>query len=210
MTKTLLINCYLNSSKIYPLYDALNKFTVCKTVPYTKIQSDYQIDTDISAVVVSGSEARITKPDDKAKFGSVMRLIENCNVPLLGVCFGHQLLCSTFGAETAALKNPVIDRFEHVRIIQTGDIFSRFKSGQNVMFAQWHNDYVVKASLDAAGFTLLADSPSCEVEAIKHKGKLFFGVQFHPECITIGDETHSEGHRIFDNFYSNNVKRLGI
>jgi GMP synthase-like glutamine amidotransferase len=210
MTKTLLINCYLNNSKINPLYDALNKFTVCKTVPYTKVQSDYRVDADISAVVVSGSEARITKPDDKAKFSSVTRLIENCNVPLLGVCFGHQLLCSTFGAKTAALEQPVIDRFEQVKIIQTGDIFSRFRSGQNVPFAQWHNDYVVKASLDAAGFRLLADSSTCEVEAVKHRGKLFFGVQFHPERITIGSETHPEGHRILDNFYGNNVKRLGI
>jgi GMP synthase-like glutamine amidotransferase len=210
MTKTLLINCYLNNSKINPLFDTLNKFTVCKMVPYSKIQSDYKIGADISAVVVSGSEARITTPEDKAKFTSVIHLIKNCRVPLLGICFGHQLLCSTFGAETAALKSPVIDRFEQVKIIQTGDIFSRFRSGQNVPFAQWHNDYVVKASLDAAGFRLLADSSTCEVEAVKLKDKLLFGVQFHPERVTIGNKTHPEGHRVIDNFYSNNVKRLGI
>jgi len=210
MTKTLLINCYQDSAEINQLNDALNKFTVCKVVPYTKIHSGYQLAEDISAVVVSGSEARITKPEDKAKYDGVIQLIQNCKVPLLGICFGHQLLCSAFGAKTAALKQPVINKFEQVNIIQTGDILSRFRKGQTVPLAEYHNDYVLKDSLDGAGFNLLADSASCEVEAVKHKSKLFFGVQFHPERITIGTESHPEGYRILDNFYCNNVKRLGI
>ncbi|MCL5877960.1 MAG: gamma-glutamyl-gamma-aminobutyrate hydrolase family protein [Candidatus Bathyarchaeota archaeon] len=210
MTKTLLVNCYVDSSRINPVCDALSKFTVCKTVPYTKIQPNYQLTEDISAVVVSGSETRITNPEDKAKYDGVMQLILNCQVPLLGICFGHQLLCSAFGAKTATLKQPVIDKFEQVNIIQTGDILSRFRRGQTVPLAEYHNDYVLKDSLEGAGFNLLADSASCEVEAVKHKSKLFFGVQFHPERITIGSETHPEGHRILDNFYANNVKRLGI
>ncbi len=210
MTKTLLVNCYVDSTEIRQLYDVLTKFTVCKTVPHTKIQLDYQIGEDIGAVVISGSEARITKSEDKAKFDGVERLIQNCKVPLLGVCFGHQLLCSTFGAKTAALAQPVIDRFEQVNIIQTGDILSRFRRGQSIPLAQWHNDYVLKDSLEVAGFNLLADSATCEVEAVKYKSKLFFGVQFHPERITIKGETHPEGYKILDNFYANNVKRLGI
>jgi GMP synthase-like glutamine amidotransferase len=211
MTKTLLVNCYTDSNKIAELRDALGKFTVCRVVPYTSIGPDYQMPaSDISAVVISGSEARITKPEDLAKYKGVSELIKSCKVPLLGVCFGHQLLCATFGAKTGTLKQPVIDRFEQVKIIQTGDILARFRMGQTVPFAECHNDYVLKDSLDAAGFKLLADSATCEVEAVKHKDKLFFGVQFHPERITIGGETHDEGHRIFDNFYCNNVKRLGI
>jgi GMP synthase-like glutamine amidotransferase len=211
MTKTLLINCYLDSNKIAELRDALGKFTVCRVVPYTSIGVDYEMPAaDISAVVISGSEARITKSEDLAKYKGVSELIKSCKVPLLGICFGHQLLCSTFGAKTGTLKQPVIDRFEQVKIIQTGDILARFRMGQTVPLAEWHNDYVLKDGLDAAGFKLIADSATCEVEAVKHKEKLFFGVQFHPERITIDGETHDEGHRIFDNFYCNNVKRLGI
>ncbi len=210
MTKTLLVNCYLNSNEINQLYDALLKFTVPKTIPYTKINAEYQISEDIAAVVVSGSYSRITNSSDKAKFAGVKEFIRNCNVPLLGICFGHQLLCTAFGAKTAALATPVLNKFEQVNVIQTGDILSRFRRGQSVPLAQEHYDYVLKNSLDLAGFDLIADSPSCEVEAVKHKDKLFFGVQFHPECITINGETHPEGHKILDNFYCNNVKRLGI
>ncbi len=210
MTKTLLVNCYLNSSKINELRDALNKFTVCKTVPYTSIGLDYQIGEDISAVVISGSDARIVDAAHRAKFEGVIKLIQSCKVPLLSICFGHQLLCVAFGAKTGTLPQPVIDKFEQVKVLQTGDILARVKMGQTIPLAEHHNDYVLKDSLEGAGFNLIADSTSCEVEAVKYKSKLFFGVQFHPERITIGAETHTEGHRIFDNFYANNVKRLGI
>ncbi len=210
MTKTLLVNCYTNPKEINQLYDALNKFTVCKVVPYTKIGAGYNVGEDTAAVVVSGSDARITKAEDKAMFDGVADLIRNCKVPLLGICFGHQLLCEAFGAKTAALLKPVIDVFEQVKIVETGDILSRFRRNQTVPLAQHHNDYVLKSSLEAAGFNLIADSASCEVEAVKLKDRLFFGVQFHPERITINGETHPEGHRILDNFFCNNVKRLGI
>jgi GMP synthase (glutamine-hydrolysing) len=159
---------------------------------------------------VSGSEARINRIEDKVKFAGVMQFIQNCGVPLFGICFGHQLLCSAFGAKTGTLPQPVMDRFELVNVIQTGDILSRFRRGQTVPLAEHHYDYVLKDSLEAAGFNLIADSNSCEVEAVKHKSRLFFGVQFHPERIQIGNETHMEGHKIIDNFYANNVKRLGI
>jgi len=183
---------------------------VCKVVPYTSIDANYQMPIDIAAVVISGSESRIINPEDRAKYENVTKFIQMCKVPLLGICFGHQLLCSAFGAKTAPLKQPVIDQFEQVRVIQTGDILARFRMDQTIPLAEHHNDYVLKDSLETAGFTLLADSASCEVEAVKHKDKLFFGVQFHPERITIGNETHPEGHKILDNFYCNNVKRLGI
>ena len=210
MVKTLLVNCYQNPNEINELNNALSQFAVCKIVPYTKIDADYQIGEDIAAVVVSGSYARITNPEDKSEYDAVEELIRNCKVPLLGVCFGHQLLCRAFGAETAVMPMPVPKKFGQVNIVQTGDILSRFRRGQAVPLAQEHNDYVVKGSLEKAGFNLIADSASCEVEAVKHKDRLFFGVQFHPECITINGETHPEGYRIIDNFFCNNVKRLGI
>jgi GMP synthase-like glutamine amidotransferase len=209
LTRTLLINCY-QSEKINNLRDTLNKFTNCRIVSYERIQLDYRIASDINAVVISGSEARIVNHSDKAKYEGVMQLIKNCNLPLLAICFGHQLLCSAFGAKTGTLPQPVIDKFEQVNVLQTGDIFARFKQGQALPLAQWHNDYVLKETLDVAGFKLLADSASCPVEAVKHKTQLFFGVQFHPERATIKNETHPEGHKIIENFYVNNVVRLGL
>jgi GMP synthase-like glutamine amidotransferase len=54
---------------------------------------------------------------------------------------------------------------------------------------------------------LLADSSSCEVEAVKHKRNPFYGVQFHPERINIKDESHPEGNMIIENFFRNVVNQ---
>jgi GMP synthase-like glutamine amidotransferase len=202
------VNCYSDSLEVNELRQAISKFSPSKVVSYEKISSGYKVDQDIAAVVISGSEARIVKAADKAKFMGVLELIQSCMLPILGICFGHQLLCSAFGAKTASLTQPVIDRFESVNIIQSGDIFARFRLAQTVPLAQYHYDYVQRYSLQDAGFLLLADSASCEVEAVKHRTNLFYGVQFHPERMTIGNETHPEGHEVIENFYVNVVKRF--
>jgi GMP synthase-like glutamine amidotransferase len=194
--------------EINELRQVINKFSPSKVVSYERISPGYKVDQDIGAVVVSGSEARIVKASAKVKFGGVLKLIESCTLPILGICFGHQLLCSVFGAKTASLTQPVIDQFEGVNIIQSGDIFARFKFAQTVPLAQYHYDYVQRDTLRDAGFLLLADSASCEVEAVKHKTNLFYGVQFNPERVTIGNETHPEGHEVIENFYVNVVKRF--
>lgn len=194
--------------EINELRQVINRFSPSKIVSYERINSGYKVDQDIAAVVISGSEARIVKASDKVKFRGVSELIEPCTLPILGICFGHQLLCTAFGAKTASLTQPIIDRFEEVNIIQSGDIFARFKLTQTVPLAQYHHDYIQRDSLQDAGFLLLADSASCEVEAVKHKTNPFYGVQFHPERVTIGNETHPEGHEIIENFYVNVVKRF--
>jgi GMP synthase-like glutamine amidotransferase len=208
MTRTLLINCYLNGTKINNLQTVLNNYTNCKVVSFENIQSDYGLE-GFDAVVISGSESRIVSASDRAKYEGVLRLIETCNIPILGICFGHQLLCSAFGAKTSTLPQPVINRFEQVNVVQTGEIFSRFKGEQKIPLSEYHNDYVLKESLENADFKLLADSPSCEVEAVKHITKLFYGVQFHPERIIIQNETHPEGHKVIENFLVHVVKRFG-
>jgi anthranilate/para-aminobenzoate synthase component II len=129
-------------------------------------------------------------------------------MPLLGICFGHQLLCWTYGAVVESLPTP-INRFEKIKIIKAVGIFEGLTEGQTIPLAENHNDYVLKNSLDKSGFDLLASSSSCGVEiveAVKHKIKPFIGVQFHPERIRQNGETHPEGDKIIENFYKN----LGI
>ena len=185
---------------------AISQFNECIVTNFGDITLNYQIAKDIDAVVISGSAARIVQAADRAKFENVEMLIKNCCVSLLGICFGHQLLCWTFGAEVGSLPKQVANRFEHVRVIQSNEIFAGSKEGQTIPLSENHYDYVLKDSLNSAGFTLLADSVSCEVEAVKHKTKPFYGVQFHPERITINNQTYPEGHRIIENFFTRAVK----
>jgi len=205
--KSLLINCYRNPTKIDGLNKILENYGPCKVVYYLEINQEYQIDKVIDSVIISGSEYRITEHSDRVKFKDILDFIKICNLPIFGICFGHQLLCSAFGAKTGKLQEPVINRFENIRVLQTDNLFASIKEGGSITLSEYHNDYVLKEGLDNAGFVLLADSVSCEVEAVEHKSKPFYGVQFHPERINIKGELHLEGHRVIENFYRNIVKR---
>ena len=207
MTKSLLVNCSFSNKINEDLFTAISQFSECIVTNFGDITQSYQITKDTDAVVISGSAARIVQASDRAKFEKVETLIKNCNVPLLGICFGHQLLCWAFGAEVGSLPKQVANRFEHVRVIQSNEIFAGFKEGQTMPLSENHYDYVLKDSLNSAGFTLFADSVSCEVEAVKHKTHPFYGVQFHPERIKINNQTYPEGYRIIENFFTRAVKQ---
>ena len=164
MTKSLLVNCSFIGKISEDLFNATSQFNECIVINFGDITQDYRIAKDIDAVVVSGSAARIVQALDRAKFENIQELIKNCSLPLLGICFGHQLLCWAFGAEVGSLPQQVANRFENVRVIQSNEIFAGSKEGQTIPLAENHYDYVLKDSLKNAGFTLLADSASCEVQ----------------------------------------------
>ena len=78
---------------------------------------------------------------------------------MLGICFGHQLLSWTFDAKVGSLAQPVLNRFEQVRLADADELFAGFKEGETVLLAENHYDYVLKESLSQSGLILLADSP---------------------------------------------------
>ena len=207
MMKSLVVNCCLKPSEMEPLLKAIEKFSEFATIKFGDLHASYQVDKDIDAVVISGSEARIVNPSHRDMFEGTVSLIKHLDLPIFSICYGYQLLCWSLGASVASLAEPVIDRFEEVRIVEVDEIFAGFEKYEMVPLAQSHYDYVLRESLDQAGFILLADSSSCEVEAIKHKHNPFYGVQFHPELISIQDQRHLEGYKIIENFYRNVVKR---
>jgi len=207
MVRSLIVNCYLNPPKIETLLNAIKKFSDCTVIQFGDLDANYQVGKDIDAVILSGSKARIVNPSHRDMFKETVNLIKHLGLPIFGVCYGHQLLCWSLGAAVAYFAEPIKDRFEKVRIIEVDEIFVGFEKYQTIPLAQWHYDYVLKESLNQADLVLLADSPSCEVEAVKHKHKPFYGVQFHPERINIKDESHLEGYKVIENFYKNVIKR---
>lgn len=202
--KVLITNNHLDPKENEELAGAVGGFCEYKTVSYKAIDAEYEPGEDIGAIILSGSKARIVDPDSVAEFKHVASLIRRIEVPLLGICFGHQLICLTLGARVGALGSPVKDRFEKVRVIRVNDLFWGFRVDRTIPLAEWHSDYVKRDGLSEAGFELLADSSSCEVEAVKHRFKPLYGVQFHPERFRSADggEEHKEGLQIIRNFCS--------
>lgn len=204
----MVVNCSMNrQGEIGELIKAVGTFSEFAEIRFRDINADYEVARDIDAVVLSGSKARIVEAPHRKLFKETVELIKRLDRPKLGICYGYQLVCWSLGCKVASLAEPVIDRFENVRVLEADEIFQGFEEYQTVLLAQSHNDYVVKNSLDSAGFVLLADSSSCEVEAVKHRNGAFYGVQFHPERTKIKNRVCREGHTIIKNFFRNIVKR---
>ena len=110
-------------------------------------------------------------------------------IPVLGICYGHQLLAYTEGGRVEPSK----EGSEYGRtVLETdgGELFRGVPEKSVVWMS--HTDQV---SALPAGFVSLAHTGKCKNAAIADPGRRLWGVQFHPEV------THTEfGRRILGNF----------
>jgi len=110
-------------------------------------------------------------------------------VPILGICLGHQLIAQYFGGVVGRGLKAEYSLVE-IEILSEDDIFMNLPKKLKVWAS--HMDEVKELP---AEFELLAKSDFCEIEAMKHKKLPIYGVQFHPEV------AHTEkGREILENF----------
>jgi GMP synthase (glutamine-hydrolysing) len=102
------------------------------------------------------------------------RLILNGRVPILGICFGHQVIGAAFGGKILKMEKKQEGK-EEIWIKKDEDILKGLK---NPFFA-FENHYFEINLPD--GFELLASSKGCEIEVMKHVNRDIYGVQFHLE-----------------------------
>jgi GMP synthase (glutamine-hydrolysing) len=131
----------------------------------------------VDAVVLSGSERYITKGDYSEDF---LEFIRRVKVPLLGVCYGHQVLALAHGQRVRRYTYLVRKKYpqnpERIKIRKPGRLFRNIPTP--VLGDESHREEVV---LVDRRFDLLASSRSCEVEAIRLRKTDHFGLQFHLE-----------------------------
>jgi len=151
---------------------------------------------DIEAIVLSGSAAHLQNPDQASMYSAEVEIVRKVDIPIFGICFGHQLIGNAFGSQIHALPQP-IRSFISVKIIDPNEIFSSWKKGAGLTLCQSHQDCLTNIP---EGFIRLAASESCKIEAMKHEKKPIYGVQAHVERAT---NEHPDGWQILRNFISN-------
>jgi len=125
------------------------------------------------AIILSGGPASVFAQGAP----SVAEGIFELGVPVLGICYGMQLMTHLLGGKVEAAGEREYGSAE-IRIHQASGLLSAFTEGDHVSVWMSHGDRV--ASLPA-GFEVLAESGNSPYAAVADAARGFYGVQFHPE-----------------------------
>lgn len=101
--------------------------------------------------------------------------IYDLGVPILGICYGMQLMSQHFGGKVEKASHREYGKAE-INVKNATPLFGQLPENQVVWMS--HGDHVTVAP---EGFEIIATSPSCEVAAMANEAKNFYAVQFHPE-----------------------------
>lgn len=104
-------------------------------------------------------------------------------IPILGICYGAQLMMHTLGGEVSSAPIREYGKAE-VEFETDGKMFSGL-SQKSVCWMS-HTDYI--SSL-AEGFTIKGQTPSCPAAAMENEAKKLYAVQFHPEVVHTAEGT---------------------
>jgi GMP synthase (glutamine-hydrolysing) len=127
------------------------------------------------AVVLSGGPASIYETKAPRPPQEVLEWLLSGEVPVLGICYGHQLLASVLGGDVERREGAEYG-LSRLRVIEEDVFFSGTPREQNVWMS--HRDAVVKLPPNALR---LAETDYSSVAAFRDSTKPMYGVQFHPE-----------------------------
>ncbi|WP_456463373.1 glutamine-hydrolyzing GMP synthase [Persephonella sp.] len=122
-------------------------------------------------IILSGGPASVYHPDAPKPDERIFDL----NVPILGICYGLQLLTQHFGGEVVKAERHEYGRAE-LEILDHEDLFYGLPNEIHVWMS--HGDRVTKLP---EGFEPIARTYNAPFAAIRNREKKIWGVQFHPE-----------------------------
>ncbi|MFA5571702.1 MAG: glutamine-hydrolyzing GMP synthase [Candidatus Bathyarchaeia archaeon] len=128
---------------------------------------------NVKGLILSGGPSSVYEPNAP----KLDPLILKVNLPILGLCYGHQLLVqlSNGKVEPATCKEYGITQ---VTIDKPASILEGLNDKEQVWMS--HGDTVMTLP---PGFESLAHTGNCPVAAYRHKSKPIYGLQWHPEVI---------------------------
>ncbi len=150
-------------------------------------------------LVLSGSVFDLALPDDgfdRAIYqlmAPVYRLIHAFPGPVLGICFGHQLMAlgdefdpARTGFGGLRVRNMIAPPDKHSIMNLPMRSSLRFLGRRELWVQFHHKQEVVDNEALRLHYEIVAGSDQCPVHIMQHKSREWFGVQFHPE---VGKET---------------------
>ncbi len=131
------------------------------------------------------------KPEDAGICIDLVKEFHN-NIPILGVCLGHQSICAAFGGKISHAKRLMHGKSSDISL-DYDFIFKGLPTEINV--GRYHSLSLVKETLPDCLEIISKAKDDGEIMAVKHKEFNVYGLQFHPESILTPD-----GLTIIENF----------
>ena len=146
------------------------------------------VDVSIRGIILSGGPLNV----DQINKYSFDKKIINSNIPILGICFGHQMLSKLNGGKVKQSKHRefgLANIYKKNESLLTKNFFNKQKFKKVWMS---HADQVSKLPKN---FKVVASSTNSKFAIVENKLKKFYGIQFHPEV------THTKnGKKLISNF----------
>jgi anthranilate synthase component 2 len=130
------------------------------------------------------------RPENAGVIIDVVKTIHD--IPILGVCLGHQAICAAFGATVTYAKQLMHGKQSDVKFDTDCPLF---KGCPEVAPAARYHSLAADADTIPAVLKITALTTDGEVMAVQHKEYPVYGVQFHPESIMTPD-----GETMLNNF----------
>ena len=140
---------------------------------------------NVKGIILSGGPSSVYKEDAPERIREIFEL----NLPVLGICYGHQLIAHIAGGK---VKRAVKKEYgvTVANIDKPLGVLKGLGRKENVWMS--HGDTVYSVP---KGYVVLAHTENCPVAAFKHESSPIYGLQWHPEV------THTEsGGRMLRNF----------
>ncbi len=142
-------------------------------------------------VVLSGAPDMLSKERTRLKFQPEALAVTKTKVPVLGVCFGHQMMAHAFGSRIVEDGEPVL-KFVKTEALAEDPLFEGLPNPSTLLESR--HEIVESLPKD---FLLLARSETSKIAAMKHSRRSLYGVQFHPERYT---SENPDGFNVVGNF----------
>jgi anthranilate/para-aminobenzoate synthase component II len=143
-------------------------------------------------VILSGGGTAGEVSENKQLYINEIKIVREARVPIFGICEGFQVIGAAYKSDFQIL--PFYRRGANVvRILVDDPIFKGIKKLELRVF-EYHHIAIESLSDDLVSLAISEDG----IEIIRHKNKLIYGSQFHPEELQDGNK----GYIIFKNFLS--------
>ncbi|MFQ6064080.1 MAG: glutamine-hydrolyzing GMP synthase [Candidatus Bathyarchaeia archaeon] len=177
--------CHLIGRRVRE-HNVYSEIVPCDITP-TQIEALKQ-KFNIKGIILSGGPSSIYEEDAPKCYPDIF----NSNIPILGLCYGHQLIASLFGGRVEPARKREYG-ISYAVIDSPHGLLKGLEGKQKVWMS--HGDRVYELPKE---FEILAHTKNCPIAAFKHGEKPIYGLQWHPEVIHTENGTQMLRNFIFE------------